>query len=87
MPEEIQENRNGEIGASTGRGAAKSRPKQTSLQMSSSLRAKIPFIMREWVDVEPGEYDQHSFDVSKKMNRALRHDLLDLGEEDGAVEF
>ena len=35
---------------------------------------KIPFRMRKWIDVEPGDYDRHSFEVSKKMIRLLRHD-------------
>ena len=43
--------------------------------------------MREWIDVEPGEYDQNSFEVSKKMTRLLRRDPSVLREEDGAVEF
>ena len=85
--EEKQENRDDASGARAGKLAAKARPKPTSLPMSSSLRFKIPFNMREWIDVEPGEYDHHSFDVAKKTNRFLRHDLLDLREEDGAVEF
>ena len=83
MSEEQQENRDDASGARTVKPAAKARPKP----MSSSLRIKIPFNMREWIDVEPGEYDQHSFDVVKKMNRSLRHDFPDLRAEDGAVEF
>ena len=57
--------------------AAEARPKQTSLPMSSSLKAKMPFNM---------QYDQLSFDVVQKMNRLLRHEPLPR-EEDGAVEF
>ena len=41
MSEEIQENRDDESGAYTKRPAAKARPKQTSLSMSSSPRVKI----------------------------------------------
>ena len=50
--------------------AGKARPKQPSLPMSATLRAKMPFNTREWIDVEPGEYDQHAFDAAKKMNIA-----------------
>ena len=42
---------------------------------------------RKWIDVEPEEYDAHSFGVAKKMNKLLRHELLHLREEDGAVAF
>ena len=73
MSEEMNENRDDESGTCAVRLAAKAGPKPTSL--------------REWVDVEPGEYDQHSFEVSKKMTRLLRHDPSVLREEDGAVEF
>ena len=77
MPQEKQENRDDTIGASAERLAAEARPKQTSLPMSSSLKAKMPFNM---------QYDQLSFDVVQKMNRLLRHEPLPR-EEDGAVEF
>ena len=87
MSEEKQENRDDASGSRAGKPAAKARPKQTSLPMSSSLRVKMPINMREWIDVEPRQYDQHSFDVAKKMNILLRHDLPDLREEDGAIEF
>ena len=53
MSEEIQENRNDKSGASAARPAAKARPKQTSLPMSSSPRVTIPYHMRKWIDVEP----------------------------------
>ena len=82
MPEEKQEHRNDEIGAQCGeRAAAKARPKQTSLPMSSSPKVKIPLHMRERIDVEPGEYDQRSFEVSEKLIRLLRHDGFVLREE------
>ena len=35
--------------------------------MSLSLRTKVPFNKREWVDVEPGKYDQYSFAVAKNI--------------------
>ena len=38
-----------------------------------------------WIDVEPDEYDAHSFSVAKKMNDLLRHELPNLREEDGTV--
>ena len=81
MSQEKQENRDDESGARAGKPAAKARPKQTSLPMSFSPRAKRPFNRREWIDVEP------AFDVAKKMNRSLRHDRSVFREEDGAVEF
>ena len=87
MSEEIQENRNNEIGGSAGRLAAKARPQQKSLSMSSFPRVTILFRMREWIGVEPGEYDQNSFEVLKKMTRLLQHDPSVLREEDGAVEI
>ena len=87
MSKEVQENRNDEIGDSAGRFAAKARPKQTSMPMPSFPRVTIPFRMRKWIDVEPGEYDQSSCKVSKKMTRLLRHDPSVLREEDRAVEF
>ena len=87
MSEETQENRNDEVGDSAWRLAAKARPKQTSMPMPSFPRVTIPFRMRKWIDVEPGEYDQSSFEVSKKMIRLHRHDPTVLREEDGAVEF
>ena len=40
-----------------------------------------------WIDVEPGEYDQSCFEVSKKMTKLFRHDRSVLRGEDGAVEF
>ena len=45
------------------------------------------FHTRKWIDVEPGEYDQSSFEVSKKMARLLQHDPSVLREEDGAAEL
>ena len=87
MSEEMQEKRNDEIGASVGRPASKARPKRTSLPRSSSPTRTIPLHMRKWIDVEPREYDRHSFEVSKKMIRSLRYDRSVLREGDGAVEF
>ena len=75
-------NRNDEIGASATRLAATARPPR-----SSSPRVTIPFHMRKLIDVEPGEYDRHSVDVSKNMIRLLRHNRSILRAEDGAVEL
>ena len=58
MSEETQENRDDEIGDSAGRLAAKARPKHTSMPMPSFPRGTIPFHIRKWIDVEPGEHDQ-----------------------------
>ena len=61
------------LDAGTGRPVAKSRrPKQTSVSMSSSVRATIPIHERKWIDVEPVKYDSHG-----SLPR----------EEDGAVEL
>ena len=87
MSKEMQEHRKDEIGASAGRLAAKARTKQTPLPMSSFPRVTMPFRVREWIDVEPGEYDENSFEVSKKMTRLLRHGLSVLREEDGTVDI
>ena len=73
MPQERQENRfDDTTGACASRPAAKARPPQTSMPMSSSLRTKIPFNKREWIDVEPGKHDQYSFAVAKTLNRLFR---------------
>ena len=82
-----QKKRNDVIEDSAKRLAAKARPKQTSMPMPSFSTVTIPLRMRKWIDVEPGEFDQSSFEVSKKMIRLLRHDLSVLREKDGAVEF
>ena len=84
--EETHENRNDEIGDRVGRPGAKARPQETSVPMPSFPRVSMPFRMRKWIHVEPGEYDQVFFEVTKKMTRLLRHDLSLLGGL-GAVEF
>ena len=71
-----QENHIDDIGDSAGRLAAKARPKQISLPMSSSPTVKIPVNEREWIDVEPGECDPRSFETSKIMTRLLRHKMF-----------
>ena len=87
MSEEIQENRDDGSGACAGRPAAKARPKQASSPISSSPTIKIPYHLRVWIDVEPREYDEHSFEVSKTMTKLLRHDRSVVREKDGAIEF
>ena len=87
MSGEIQENFDDESVARAERPAAKARPKQASSPISSSPTIKIPYHMRVWMDVEPGEYDEHSFEVSKTMTKLLRHDGSVVREEDGTVEF
>ena len=86
-PDDEQENRDDTSGVSAGRLDAEARPKQTSLSTSSSQGNQVPLHGREWVDVEPGKYDHHSFVVAKRMNRYLRHDTTIPREEDGAIEF
>ena len=54
---------------------------------TSSPPVTSPYHHREWIDVEPGQYDKSCFEVSKKIIRLLRHDPSVLQEEDGAVEF
>ena len=68
MSEAKQKNRDDASGARAGKLAAKARPKQASLPMSSFLKAEIPFNMREWIDVESGSYDKSYFEVSKKSS-------------------
>ena len=75
-------------GATTARPIAKLKPKLTSWGASSSAprsRTEIPIHERKWIDVEPDEYDAHSFSVAKKMNKLLRHELPYPREEDGTI--
>ena len=65
----------------------KARPKQTSIPTTSSPTDTLLFHQRDWIDVEPGQYDKSCFGVSKKMIRLLRHDPSALREEEGAVKF
>ena len=61
--------------------AAKARPKQASMPMPYFSKVTIPFHMRKWIDIKPGEYTQSSFEVSKKMISLLRHDPAVLRED------
>ena len=87
MTEETQVDHIDYIGDSTGKFLAKARPEQTSIPTTSSPTVTLPYLLRDWIDVEPGQYDKSCFEVSKKMIRLLRHDLSVLREEDGAVMF
>ena len=62
-----------DIGDSGGKLVAEARLEHTSCHL------------RDWIDVEPGKYDEGRFEVSKMIIRLLRHDLTVLREEDGAV--
>ena len=86
MTEETQENHIDYTGDGTRKLVAGARPKQT-LMPTTSPTVTLPYHLREWVDVEPGKYDESCFRVSKKMIRLLRQDPSVLREEGGAVEF
>ena len=46
----------------------------------------FPVHLRKWIDVKPGEQDNRSYPIAKKMITILRHEPLHR-EEDGAIEF
>ena len=71
---------------STGKPAAKARPRQVSVPSSSSSSTSIPIHSRKWIDVEPGEQHARSYPIAKKMNTLLRHEPIPR-DEDGAIEF
>ena len=52
----------------------KARPKHTSTPTNSSPTVTLAYHQRNWIDVEPGQYDKSCFEVTKKMIRLLRHD-------------
>ena len=66
MSEETQENRAGGIGDSTGQPIAEARPKQTSRPTSFSPTITLPYLQRQWIDVEPGKFDRNSIGVSRR---------------------
>ena len=41
---------------------------------TSSSTATLPYHLRDWIDVEPGQYDKSCFEVSRRTIRLLRHD-------------
>ena len=55
--------------------------------MTSSPTVTLPYHQRGWIDAEPGQHDQSSFEVSKKIIRLIRHDSFVPRYEYGAVEF
>ena len=71
---------------STGKPAAKARPKQASAPSSSSFATGIPSHSRKWIDVESGEQHARSYPIAKRMNTLLRPEPL-LWDEDGAIDF
>ena len=71
---------------STGKPAAKARPRQVSAPSSSSTSTTIPIYSRKWIDVEPREQHDRSYPIVKRMTTLLRHEPLPRGE-DGAIEF
>ena len=64
MSEETQENHIDVIGDSTKKPVAKARSKQTSMPTTSSPTVTFPYHQRDWIDVEPGQYDKSCFEVS-----------------------
>ena len=87
MTEETQEDHVENIGDSTEKLVANARPKQHINDDDIFSNGYVTFHQREWIDVEPGQYDKSCFEVSKKMIRLLRHDPSVLREQNGAVEF
>ena len=64
MSEETQENHIDVIGDRTRKPVAKARSKQTSMPTTSSPTVTFPYHQRDWIDVEPGQYDKSCFEVS-----------------------
>ena len=87
MTEETQDDHIDYTRDSSGKPPAKARTKQTSIPTSSFLTVRLPYHLREWIDVKPGKFDKNCIEVSKKMIILLRHDPSVLREEDGAGEF
>ena len=72
MPETMSSALETVNGASTGRSEAELEPKQTTQGTSSSgpqSKNETPIHEREWIEVEPEEYDARSFGVANKMNK------------------
>ena len=74
-----------EHGAS-GKPIAKARPRMKSVITLTPV--SVALLERKWMDINPGDYDQTCFVVSKAMARLQRHDqTLCSSETDGAVKF
>ena len=73
-----------EVFAFASRSKAKAKPRRPTSACSSTRT--VPIRERIWTDVEPGNYSNIAFPVSKRLNTLLRHGQL-LREEDGAIEF
>ena len=71
---------------STGKPAAKARPKQASAPSSSSFSTGKPSHSRKWIDVGPGEQNAKSYPIAKRMKTLLRPEPLPR-DEDGAIDF
>ena len=72
MMEETQQDHMDHTGDSTGKLVAKSRPKRTSILTTSCPTVTSPYHFREWIDVEPGQYDKSCFEVSHSTGRGTR---------------
>ena len=68
----------------TGKLVAKAKPRPMPTLTLSLV--SIPH-QRKWIDVEPGNFSQGCFEVSKFTIRLLRHDDTVHREDDGAVRF
>ena len=66
------------------RSKAKAKPQRRD-SASSSTRT-IPLKERTWTDIEPQDYSNIAFPMSKRLTTLLRHGHLPR-EEDGAIEF
>ena len=62
--EETQENHIDDVGQ--GELVAKAKPKQTSMPTTSSPTITLTYHQREWIDVEPGQYDEKLFRSVKR---------------------
>ena len=68
---------------STGRLVSKAKPKpKLVVNLSSNY---VPIRERKWIDINPANFSQTCFAVSKDMIRLLRHAKNSPQEDDGAV--
>ena len=68
-----------------GKLVAKAKPRPTPTLTLTPV--SIPHRERKWTDIEPGQYSQGYFEVSKVMIRLVPHDDTVHREDDGAVRF